>query len=449
MSAATATGAVEQSFASQHADSSAAHVRARAALAGGVTHDTRLHAPFPIIVSHAQGARKWDVDGNEYVDYTMGHGALILGHGHPVMVAAVRGQIDRGTHYGAGHELEIRWAEQIARMVPSIELVRFFSSGTEATHMAMRLARAHTGRDRIVKFQGHFHGWHDYATVGVEQPFEIPTSAGVPAATRSTITALPTDLELVRAELARGDAAAVIVEPNGAGWGAVPVERAFVQGLRRLTAEHDTLLILDEVVSGFRMSPGGFQVPAGITPDLTTMAKIVAGGLPGAAVGGRADVMARLEKRGEAAWDRGQRIAHPGTYNGNPLSAAAGRAVLEHIADGAVHRQIDALGERLRQDLQEVFDRHDVGALVYGETSYFHVSLSGRPAKAGLAGAAGAALGQALLNEGVHLISNGGFVSAAHTDADIAQTVTAFDAAVGAVAAEGLFAAETDGAAAA
>ena len=425
-------------YAAVRSGSARLHERAQSALAGGVTHDQRIQNPFPIMVARADGARKWDVDGNEYVDYTMGHGALILGHSHPLPVQAVQAQLGLGTHYGAGHELEIRWAEQIKALVPSIKKVRFHSSGTEATHMAMRLARAVTSRDRIVKFQGHFHGWHDYATVGVEEPFDIPTSNGVPEATRSTITALPTDLDRVRDELEAGDVAAVIVEPSGAGWGAVPIESSFVKSLRELTVEHDTLLILDEVVTGFRMSPGGFQVRAGITPDLTTMAKIVAGGLPGGVVGGRAEIMDYLEKRGDPEWDRGGRVSHPGTYNGNPLSAAAGVAVLEHIADGAVHRQINSLGERLRQELQSVFDRHDVGALVYGETSYWHLSLTGAPVKGGLAGPAGVALQRALIAEGVHIISGGGFVSAAHTEDDIDQTADAFDRAIRAVASEGL-----------
>ena len=325
-------------------------------------------------------------------------------------------------------------------MVPSIEKIRFHSSGTEATHMAMRLARSYTGHDRIIKFEGHFHGWHDYATVAVEEPYDVPMSSGVPVATRSTVTALPADLDRVREELVRGDVAAVIVEPSGPSWGAVPFPTDFVEGLRRLTTEHDVVLILDEVVTGFRMSPGGFQVRAGITPDLTTMAKIVAGGLPGAAIGGRAEIMDRLEKRDDPAWDRGERISHPGTYNANPLSAAAGAAVLEHIADGRVHERINELGMQLRQSLQAVFDRHDIGAVVYGETSYWHVSLTGKPAKSGWPGAGGAALKRALLNEGVHLISNGGFVSASHDDADIEQTAVAFDSALTAVVGEGYLA---------
>ncbi len=431
------SGVVEKAYRAERRASAALYERGRQVIAGGVTHDTRHQTPFPILITHAQGARKWDVDGNEYVDYTMGHGALILGHVHPVATQAAAEQLQRGTHFGAGHELEIAWAEQICKLVPSAELVRFHSSGTEATHMAMRLARAHTGRDRIVKFEYHFHGWHDYATVGVEDPLEIPSSAGVPEATRRTITAIPTELDQVRSELATGDVAAVIVEPTGASWGALPLAPSFVHGLRELCDEHDTLLILDEVVTGFRISPGGFQLKHGVTPDLTTMAKIVAGGLPGAATAGKAEIMQRFDFRAEEGWDRGRRVGHPGTFNANPVSAAAGRAVLEFIEDGAVHERIDAMAARLRSELQAVFDRHDVGGVVYGDASYWHLSLTGEPAKKGVGGPAGAALIRSLLAHGVQLIAGGGFLSVAHTDADIDRTIDAFDAALTDVAQDG------------
>src|SRR5919199_5594648 len=171
----------------------ALYERARRAVPSGVTHDSRYHAPFGIYVNHAKGSRKWDVDGNEYVDYRMGHGALLLGHNYPSVTDAVVAQAQKGTHYGACHELEVRWAELIEAIVPSAESVKFFSSGTEATMMAMRLARAFTGRSKIVKVQGAFHGWHDYATVAMQPPYDVPSSKGVPAAVASTVLAAPRD----------------------------------------------------------------------------------------------------------------------------------------------------------------------------------------------------------------------------------------------------------------
>ncbi|MBM4436903.1 MAG: aminotransferase class III-fold pyridoxal phosphate-dependent enzyme [Actinobacteria bacterium] len=431
-------GVVDRGYREPRERSAALHARANKILAGGVTHDGRIQRPFPIFVTRAAGARKWDVDGNEYVDYTMGHGALILGHAHPVSTQAAIEQLAKGTHYGACHELEVAWAEQIAAMVPSAERVRFHSSGTEATMMALRLARAATGHARVVKFHYHFHGWHDYATVGYDDPLEIPSSAGVPAAVAGTITAVPPELDRVRTELAKGDVAAVILEPSGASWGTLPLAPAFVRGLRALCSQYRTILIFDEVVTGFRMSPGGFQTLHGIAPDLTTLAKIVAGGLPGAALAGRADLMERFDLRTDPAWNRGQRIAHPGTFNANPLSAAAGTALLKFIADGRVHAACNATAERLRSELQATFDRHDVPGLVYGETSYWHLSLTGEPARLNKAGEAGAALVRALLAHGVHLMAGGGFVSHVHTADDIDRTVGALDASLADLAQDGL-----------
>ncbi len=431
-------GRIEQDFVAANPGSQALHARAQDVIAGGVTHDVRLHEPFPVMVERAKGSRKWDIDGNEYVDYTMGHGALVLGHAHPIPTEAAIAQLQRGTHYGASHELEIEWAEQIRSMVPSVERIRFTGSGTEATLMAIRLARAHTGRDRIVKFEYHFHGWHDYSHIAQSEPLDVPMSPGIPQAVQDTVTAIPADLDRVREELAKGDVAAVITEPTGAAWGAVPVEPAFVKALPALCREHGTVFILDEVVTGFRLSPGGAQRLYGIKPDLTTMAKILAGGLPGGAVGGRADILARLEMRGDPSWDRGQRMAHPGTFNANPVSAAAGVAVLRHIADGAVHAQMDATAARLRKEIQDVFDRHDLGALMYGESSYFHISMTGTPMRNGLAGAAGAALRRALHTHGVHIMTGGGLLSAVHSDEDIDRTIEAFEASVQDLEADGL-----------
>ncbi len=192
--------------------SRALYEEARGVFSGGVTHDNRYLRPFPIFVDRAEGAHKWDVDGHRYVDYGVGHGALLLGHGHPDVVAAVEGQIRKGTHYAASHELELRWGQLVQRLIPSAERVKFVSSGTEATHMAIRLARGFTGRTKILKFAGHFHGWHDAVTIGVEQPYDVPTSIGVPDETLSTVVVCPQgDAEALERLLAPRDIAAVLV----------------------------------------------------------------------------------------------------------------------------------------------------------------------------------------------------------------------------------------------
>ena len=187
-------------------------------------------------MSHAEGAYKWDVDGHRYIDYVVGHGALLLGHSHPEIVAAVQQQVARGTHLGAGNEYEIEWAELVQRLIPSADLVKFTSSGTEATMMAMRLARAYTGRDKVLKFAGHFHGWHDYATVAQQLPYDGSPSPGVPAATLSSVVVAPNnDLDFVEARLAEGDIAAVITEASGASWSSIPQPPGYLQRLRAIT----------------------------------------------------------------------------------------------------------------------------------------------------------------------------------------------------------------------
>jgi glutamate-1-semialdehyde 2,1-aminomutase len=195
--------------------------RARRVLPSGVTHDMR-YSPSPIYVARAGGSRKWDVDGNEYVDYWMGHGSLLLGHLHPDVIEAVGDALQRTTHAGGSHDLEVEWAELVTRLVPSAERVRFTASGTEATMLAMRLARAGTGRSRILKFEGHFHGWHDYATFGVNPPFGVPASIGIPDGLAGAITVVPTDVAAVREQLELGDVAGVILEPT-CGRSAPPV----------------------------------------------------------------------------------------------------------------------------------------------------------------------------------------------------------------------------------
>jgi glutamate-1-semialdehyde 2,1-aminomutase len=421
--------------------------RALKVFPSGVTHDNRYFGTIePVYIARAQGSRKWDVDGKEYVDYWMGHGALLLGHGHPAIVEAVQRQMTLGTHYGGSHPLEVEWGELIQRLVPSAERVKFTASGTEASMMAVRLARAHTGRQKFLKFQGHFHGWSDAMTAGFKAPFDVPSSAGVTPATLDGVIVAPTDLDEVERILAEGDIACVILEPTGASYGTIPLPDGFLAGLREVTSRHDVLLVFDEIVTGFRYSPGGVQAQIGVIPDLTTLAKIVAGGLPGGAVVGRADVMAALEfHAGDAEWNRYHRINHPGTFNGNPLSAAAGVAMLEIAATGEPQERIADLGYTLISEMNRAISNLGIeGSCVYGDGPIFHVLL-GRgacvnpkghlvPDSADIVTLREAndanvktALQSGMMRRGIDLMSgHAGIIATAHTEEDIALTATAF-----------------------
>ncbi|MCH7952611.1 MAG: aspartate aminotransferase family protein [Chloroflexi bacterium] len=435
-----------------HPESAALYEESSRVFPSGVTHDVRYVTPFPIFVERAEAGRKRDVDGNDLVDFVMGHGALFMGHAHPGVTAAIVEQAKKGTHFGANHRLELEWGQRVKELVPCAEEVRFTSSGTEATLMAIRLARAHTGRDRLLKFDHHFHGWHD-AVVGSRSPeAESPESAGVPSATMSNTVSIPQgDIDAVEERLATGDFAAVILEPTGASWGTLPLDPAFLSALRDATTRHNTVLIFDEVVTGFRVSPGGTQARYGVTPDLTTLAKILAGGMPGGAVCGRGDVMSMIEFR-DSPWNARKRVQHPGTFNANPVSAAAGDAMLAMVATGEHHARADALNERLVSELNGVLERTGVPGVVYGLASYFHIALGqnaprpqggiewpGPDAPPPMPGKLNVALKRALINHGVDLMGgSGGFVSGIHTDADIDHTIKAFEAAVGEMRAEDL-----------
>lgn len=406
--------------------SAALYERAKGLFPSGVNHDGKYMQPFPLSFSHGKGAIKWDVDGNEIIDFVMGHGALILGHSHPSLVEAVNSQILRGTHLAGNHRLELEWADLVCCMVPSAERVRFVQSGTEATMLALRIARAYTGRNRFIRFQGHFHGWHDYVLRGNRVPFDAVTSSGIPEVTLSTSITLPMhELTCVSEVLKSGDVAAIIVEPGGGTQGKIPADPEWIRALRRLTEQTGAILIFDEVVSGFRAAPGGVQELIGVIPDLTTLAKALAGGLPGGAVCGKADVMEVL------SFQNRQKVAHPGTYNANPLAAASGIASLKCLQPGSEQSRAASLARKLRDGMNQVFLSHGIMGCVYGEDSTFHIHLGedSQSPEGLLQGGAEAAreLRARLLYHQVDLLGPHGWVSSAHDETHIDKTIEALD----------------------
>ncbi len=439
------TTAIDREFFAKHALSAQRAEEARTIFPGGVTHDARHFEPFGIVVDRAIGPRKWDVDGNEYIDYVMGHGALLFGHSHPYLVEAVSAQVARGTHLGGSSDLERRWAQAIQRLIPSAEKVRFTSSGTEATMMAVRLARAATGRDRLLRLRNHFHGWNDSVFAAGRTSAGNIAANGQPDAMQSLISVFDqTDLTGIAAALASEEYAAVILEPTGYSWGTCPLDPSVPRELRELTDRHGALLIFDEVVTGFRMSRGGAQERIGVRPDLTTLAKILAGGLPGGAVVGRADLLDQI------SFDAGGgRVAHPGTFNANPLSAVAGERALRAVAEEDPNSIANERAAQLARGLNHTLVESEAPGCAWADTSLVHIILGQdieRPddgvtwdwdqhggAQPTLPTTTSEVLWpfrRALLNQGVDLMGMGAIVSCVHTEADIDSTIDSFGAAL-------------------
>ncbi|MBI4550834.1 MAG: aminotransferase class III-fold pyridoxal phosphate-dependent enzyme [Candidatus Latescibacteria bacterium] len=423
--------------------SRALYERALALFPNGVTHDGRFLRPFPIYVDRASGSRKWDVDGHPLIDYWMGHGALLLGHSRTEVVQAVASQAARGTHYGACHELEIEWAEWVTRLVPCAERVRFVSSGTEATLMALRLARTFTGKQKVIKFRGHYHGWHDNLMDGTGPAKDRPLPGVLREVFDTLISLPPGDANLVEDRLKRDEEiACLIVEPTGELFGGTPLGGEFLTALRWLTERHGVVFIMDEVVTGFRCAPGGAQAHYGIKPDLCTLAKILAGGLPGGAVAGRKDILDLLEIRPDAAWQTTKKMPHYGTFNASPLSAAAGVAALKVVAAGQDIARANEMAALLRDRLARVLDAHGLHTWrVFGQFSGVKLSSSQNPAQSrrGDLDLIYALRGGMLLN-GVDLPGVDGLTSSAHTADDVEQTAAAFDATLTMLMHEGILA---------
>jgi glutamate-1-semialdehyde 2,1-aminomutase len=422
--------------------SKALYERAQKVQPRGVSHDQWYASPFPLYMNRARGSHIWDVDGNEYIDYYGGHGGKMLGHAHPAVVEAVQRQIEMGIQYGAGCDLAVGWAELIQKLVPSAERIEFMNSGTEAIMYGIRLSRAFTKRSKVVRFQFHFAGAYDAVTLGYKKPFDVPVTTGVlPSAVQDTVVVPMNNEEALEEALKKKDVAVVITEAAGSSSGVVGIKPSFYRTMRELTAKYGTLLFFDEIVTGFRYSPGGVQAAVGVTPDLTSLGKGITGVMPGAgAIVGRQEVMDLFLFRDEN-WNRYDRVSHSGTFNANPLCAASGIAYLKIIATGEPTRIANQKARQLRDAMQGKMDERGIPGCVYDSGfSIVHV-YSGKCDLQGKCDrviclnadktrdpATGEALFMNLALNGVKTPTRGYdfFLSAVHTEHDLRMTITAF-----------------------
>jgi glutamate-1-semialdehyde 2,1-aminomutase len=418
------------------------HARARHVIPGGVNSPVRAFKSVggsPVFIDSAKGPYLRDVDGREFIDFVLSWGPMILGHAHPAVIAAVQKAAEKGLSFGACTEGESEIAERICSILPSVEKVRLVCSGTEATMSAVRLARGYTGREKIIKFRGCYHGHGDSFLVQAGSgalTFGNPSSPGVTrGAAQDTLIAEFNNLESVRKLFAENpdSIAAIIVEPVVGNMGVLVPEPGFLQGLRALCDGQATLLILDEVMTGFRVSLQGAQGLYGVSPDLTTMGKVVGGGMPLAAYGGRADIMDRLSPEGP--------VYQAGTLSGNPLAVAAGLATLDEIAKPGFYERLEGLSARWESDLRSAFSGSPLPVQINRVGSMMTVFFSDQPVRDyDSAVACDAALfGRfhgACLKEGLYLAPSqfeAGFLSVAHDEAILARVAEATHRAVRAI----------------
>jgi len=405
-----------------------------------------VYAPGPIVLERGQGAQVWDIDGNQYTDFMMSFGALIHGHAHPAIVEAVYQAMAEGSHFAAATPAELEAAERFCRMVPSAEAVRFTNTGTEATMLALRLARGFTGRSKFLKFEGHYHGWYDPYLLNAhghppeqlgtpENPARIPDSQGIPPATfDDVVVAAWNDVaQLERVMQKHGDElAAVITEPIMANMGCIPPRDGYLQRLQELAREHGALFILDEVVTGFRYAPGGCQELWSLKPDLSTFGKAMGAGFPVGAVTGRRQILEQMR------WGENM-VLHYGTFNGHRLTMKVIAANLGLLAaDGsAAIRKIRALGDSAISGLRDVFARRKIKAIVQGFGPMFQIYFTGRESIhdyrdycAHVDSARYSRFVHLLLGEGIYMTPSNGLhwiISTAHSETDIRALVRAAD----------------------
>jgi glutamate-1-semialdehyde 2,1-aminomutase len=417
------------------------HERSKKSLAGGVSSNIRLtEQPVPLFFERGEGAHLYDVDGNDYVDYVLGQGPNIFGHSPRFLHDAAIEAMKIGVTFAGQHRLEIEVSEKIQKLVPSAELVRYASSGTEVVQAALRVARAHTGRTKFIRFEGHYHGWVDSVSYSTAPPLEaagpydapvpVPMSAGMAPGTADDNIVLPwNDIDVLRKAVEKhgNEVAAIITEPVLCNTNCIMPKEGYLEEMRRLCDERGIVMILDEVITGFRLAQGGAQELLGITPDLSTFAKAMAGGFPIAMLAGKREIMEQIADA---------KVLHGGTVNSNVLSMAATNAALDKLMadDGAAIKRLYSTGLKLMDGLKDLARKHELDVLIQGPGPAFAVSFTRHEIHDYRSHAANAdhemyaRFVRGMMDRGVRLPGRGiWFVSTAHTDEDIRRTLDAAD----------------------
>ena len=418
--------------------SKALYEKAEKLMPGGVNSPVRAFKPYPFFTSHAKGSKIHDVDGNTYIDYCLAYGPLMLGHARSEIIEAVREQLEKGTMYGTPTEAEVRLAELVTKVVPCMEMMRLVNTGTEATMHTIRAARGYTGKDKIVKFEGCYHGAHDYVLVKAGSgatTFGAPTSLGVPKDTTKNTIVLPfNDIEALEkaVDQNRDEIAAVILEPVIGNAGVVLPKDGYLQTVRKITKEEGIVLIFDEVITGFRLALGGAQEHYGVVPDMTTLGKIMGGGFLIGAFGGKKEIMELISPLGK--------VYEASTFSGNPVSVVAGLTALNILVKNrnTIYRQLEESGDKIRRGLFDIVEDTKVPAQINGIASMFQIFFTDQPVTDYVTAKSSdnakfMRYQRELMKQGVFVPPSQFetcFISTAHTNEDLTKTLEAMDSAI-------------------